>query len=200
VFSPFCLVSFNKFAALMAYLIDSGTQIQIKWTQNVTANGVNLTFQAINHPLHVEQLYGIMQQIIEDGETYPQDTMDFEQFKQYYCSHHVFGLIHDQVAIAAFYVKPNFPGRCSHICNAGFIVSEKWRGKGVGGILADYYEIVARELGYKASYFNLVFENNNPSLALWKKRGYSITGKIPNAGLLKKSGWTAAFQVYKSFD
>lgn len=21
-----------------------------------------------------------------------------------------------------FYVKPNFPGRCSHVCNGGFIV------------------------------------------------------------------------------
>ena len=26
-----------------------------------------------------------------------------------------------------FYVKPNFPGRCAHVCNGGFITKKNFR-------------------------------------------------------------------------
>lgn len=41
------------------------------------------------------------------------------------------------VFLGSFYVKPNYPGRSSHVCNAGFLVAEGARGKGVGGVLGE---------------------------------------------------------------
>jgi len=35
--------------------------------------------------------------------------------------------------------QPNYPGRSSHICNAGFLVHESARGQGVGRILGEAY-------------------------------------------------------------
>lgn len=56
----------------------------------------------------------------------------------------------------AFYVKPNFPGRCSHVCNGGFITDPRRRRRGVARLMGHAFLRFARDLGYRASYFNLV--------------------------------------------
>ena len=56
----------------------------------------------------------------------------------------------------AFYIKPNFPGRCSHVCNGGFITEPRRRRRGVARLMGHAFLRFAKELGYKASYFNLV--------------------------------------------
>ena len=55
-----------------------------------------------------------------------------------------------------FYIKPNFPGRASHICNGGFCVPESQRRQGVARAMAEAFLYLARDLGYRASMFNLV--------------------------------------------
>ncbi|KDQ55227.1 hypothetical protein JAAARDRAFT_37753 [Jaapia argillacea MUCL 33604] len=63
-----------------------------------------------------------------------------------------------------YYVKPNYPGRSSHICNAGFVVPSTQRGSGFGRLLAKSYVHYAPKLGYQASVFNLVYVNNIASV------------------------------------
>ena len=48
------------------------------------------------------------------------------------------------------------------------------------------YIAIAPVLGYKASMFNLVFENNIASVRLWKSAGFQEIGRLPNAGYLIK--------------
>lgn len=45
----------------------------------------------------------------------------------------------EDLCLGSFYVKPNYPGRSSHVCNAGFLVSKAARGKGVGKALGRQY-------------------------------------------------------------
>jgi len=45
---------------------------------------------------------------------------------------------------------------------------------------------IAPLLGYKASMFNLVFENNIASVHLWRSLGFTEIGRVPNAGYLIK--------------
>ena len=45
---------------------------------------------------------------------------------------------------------------------------------------------IAPLLGYKASMFNLVFENNIASVRLWRSMGFQEIGRVPNAGYLIK--------------
>lgn len=45
---------------------------------------------------------------------------------------------------------------------------------------------IAPVLGYKASMFNLVFENNIASVRLWRSAGFQEIGRLPNAGYLVK--------------
>lgn len=62
-------------------------------------------------------------------------------------------------------------------------MSPEARGKGVGKHLAAEFLKLAKILGFKASFFNLVFGNNVASLKLWRGTGFTETGVIPN-GLL----------------
>lgn len=41
--------------------------------------------------------------------------------------------------LGTFYVKPNYPGRSSHVCNGGFIVTDAARNRGVGRLMGEGY-------------------------------------------------------------
>ena len=45
----------------------------------------------------------------------------------------------EEVCLGSFYVKPNYPGRSSHVCNAGFLVTQVARNKGVGRLMGEVY-------------------------------------------------------------
>jgi len=151
---------------------------------------------------HCEPLQEMLNDVIADGQTYPQEgELDLEQFKAYYCSHDVFVAtkqLNGEV-VGSFYVKPNYPGRSSHICNGGFLVRKDFRGKGLGRLLASAYLRIAPALGYEASMFNLVYVSNEASLRLWRALGFKETGRIPRAGNLKGLGYVDAINFYYDF-
>lgn len=86
--------------------------------------------------------------------------------------------------VAAMHIKPNYPGRSDHICNGAFLASPGFRRCGGAAILAQTFPLLAHEIGYVRSLFNLVFTGNDPSIQLWKSMGYTICGTIPAAGRL----------------
>ncbi|XP_060068568.1 uncharacterized protein LOC132548707 [Ylistrum balloti] len=146
------------------------------------------------------QVHAIMKYIVnEEGNSYPQeDLANVDDFRSYYLSHDVFVCrdVNTAEVLGSFYVKPNFPGRCSHICNAGFAVLKSARGLGVGKFMVGHYLQISRDLGYQASFFNLVFVSNEVSVKLWRSMGFTEIGRVPNAGNLKGRGYTDALQFY----
>jgi GNAT superfamily N-acetyltransferase len=78
------------------------------------------------------------------------------------------------------YVRPNFPGRARRIANAGYLVAESARGRGVGRALLERSLDEARRLGFRAMMFNLVFERN-PARRLWEAAGFEVIGRVPQA-------------------
>ena len=38
----------------------------------------------------------------------------------------------ERECLGSFYIKPNYPGRSSHVCNGGFLVTDGARNRGVG--------------------------------------------------------------------
>lgn len=90
-------------------------------------------------------------------------------------------------AILGFnYVKPNYPSRSAHVCNAGFVVPVRHRGMRAGLALGRAFVQFAPLLGYSASVFNLVYASNAASLRIWDKLGFQRVGLIPKAGRLKR--------------
>jgi GNAT superfamily N-acetyltransferase len=102
--------------------------------------------------------------------------------------------------LGCFYVKPNFPGRCSHVCNGGFITNPAYRGLGIGKLMGEKFKRLAKDLGYKSSLFNLVFANNVASVRLWRSLGYTELARIPKAASLRGCDELVdAIQMYYDF-
>jgi ribosomal protein S18 acetylase RimI-like enzyme len=140
---------------------------------------------------------------IELGNSYPQEhPLDDAQFKAYFFSHDAF--VVRQTSSGAicgmFYIKPNFPGRCSHICNGGFVTAPQFRRRGIARLMAVQFQRLGKDLGYTASFFNLVFVSNVASVELWKSLGFVATGRVPHAARLKgHDELVDALQFYKAF-
>jgi GNAT superfamily N-acetyltransferase len=138
---------------------------------------------------------------IEGGDTYPMmDPIPSEKFSSYWFQN--FGAIMllgsidspDEVmdgkdwakeCLGSFYIKPNYPGRSSHVCNAGFLVTDAARNRGVGRLMGESYLDWAPKLGYSYSVFNLVYETNVASCKIWDALGFKRIGRVKGCGNLK---------------
>ncbi|CDO95847.1 unnamed protein product [Kluyveromyces dobzhanskii CBS 2104] len=91
----------------------------------------------------------------------------------------------EELVLGTFYIKPNYMGRCSHNCNAGFLVNPIFRGKKIGYRLGQVYLKWAPLLGYTYSVFNLVFVTNPASWKIWDRLKFSRIGYVPKVAKLK---------------
>ena len=186
--------------------------LPIRWrveSMKVTT-GEEKTFQEENCELEIdffrsqeekEVAWSMMNAEIESGLSWPfeEEFLDFASFSRYFMSHSAFvARVRNfeskseafKTAVpwgvtGCFYVKPNFPGRCSHVCNGGFIVRKETRGNGIGQRMGKTFLPLAQDLGYKASFFNLVFVSNGVSDRMWQKLGYTMLGVVPKVARLK---------------
>lgn len=135
---------------------------------------------------------------IERGDTFAFfDTLHIETFQNYWFgsfagvmvlgdSPTLEGPKHwEKECLGTFFVKPNHPGRASHICTAGFLVNAGIRGKGIGRTLTDCFLQWAPRLGYTYCVFNLVFETNVAARRIWESLNFKRIGRIKSAGILK---------------
>ena len=138
---------------------------------------------------------------IELGDTYPMiETMSEEKFASYWFQNFgavmLFGNIENPYEVVegknwateclgSFYIKPNYPGRSSHVCNAGFLVTDAARNKGAGRLMGESYLDWAPKLGYTYSVFNLVYETNVASCRIWDSLGFKRIGRVKGAGNLR---------------
>ncbi|OVF07682.1 putative l-azetidine-2-carboxylic acid acetyltransferase [Clavispora lusitaniae] len=91
----------------------------------------------------------------------------------------------EKYCLGTFFIKPNYPGRASHVCTAGFLVNAGIRGKGIGRTLTDCFLQWAPRLGYTYCVFNLVFETNVPARRIWESLNFKRIGRVKSAGILK---------------
>lgn len=109
-------------------------------------------------PLLLSYLCVLLNREIEKGDTYPMiDPIPLDAFGPYWFAN--FGaimllgdaqsvdeILHDaqpkswdNYCLGSFYIKPNYPGRSSHVCNGGFIVSDLARNRGIGRLMGEGY-------------------------------------------------------------
>jgi L-amino acid N-acyltransferase YncA len=103
----------------------------------------------------------------------------------------------DGEVVGSYYVKPNQPGRGAHVCNAGYMVAERARGRGVGRIMGEHSLVEARRLGYHAMQYNFVVATNTGALALWQKLGFEVVGRLPGAFRHPRLGPVDALVLYR---
>ncbi|MBD2203599.1 GNAT family N-acetyltransferase [Calothrix sp. FACHB-1219] len=179
--------------------------MQLPATQQ-TKNGIKVELDYM-HPQEQEVVRALLNLVIVEGKTYPQkQPLSQAEFAAYWLNQDAFVVRAVEPGttdkpkdiLGAFYLKPNFPGRCSHICNAGFIVQPAARGQGIGRLMGESMLALAAQLGYEAVMFNLVFETNIPSINLWQTLGFEIIGRIPQAAKLADEQTVGALMMYRA--
>ncbi len=96
-----------------------------------------------------------------------------------------------------YYIKTNQLGGGSHVCNCGYMVSSKARGKGIATAMCEHSQQVALDMRYKAMQFNFVISTNQDAIRLWTKLGFEIVGHLPKAFNHPEKGYVDALVMYK---
>jgi GNAT superfamily N-acetyltransferase len=129
-----------------------------------------------------QRLFEIFADAVERGDGYPEaPPLQADRFAANWIDPPVVvvGRLAGEV-VGAYYLKPNYPGRASHVANAGYVVARGHRGAGIGRRLVEDSITRARAAGFDAIMFNLVFESN-PARPLYERLGWRRIGRVPRA-------------------
>jgi DNA-binding MarR family transcriptional regulator/L-amino acid N-acyltransferase YncA len=150
-----------------------------------------------------EGLYQIFKEVVETGTQFLYESSSREEFhlqffnpegKVYVCR------TFDGEVIGGFYLKPNYSGRSSHIANAGYMVKESYRGKGIGSLLVQASLHLTKSQGFHALQYNMVLSNNTLAIKLYEKLGFSIIGTIPQAVRIRDGSYQDGYLMHRYVD
>jgi L-amino acid N-acyltransferase YncA len=147
-----------------------------------------------------DAIWPIFHAIASAGETYayPRDISKKEAEPLWMKVPRQTFVIEDQdMILGTYYIKTNQAGPGSHVCNCGYMVSSKARGRGLATAMCKHSQQVAIELGYKAMQFNLVATSNQGAVRLWTKLGFETVGRLPKAFNHPSKGLVDALVMYK---
>ena len=122
----------------------------------------------------------VWNEIIREGIAFPQeDELDLKTGYEFFKSQSYTGVaVKDDMIVGVYILHPNNVGRCSHIANASYAVSGKFRGNHIGEKLIRDSIKKAKNLGFVILQFNAVVEAN-PARRLYERMGFKQLGVIP---------------------
>ena len=147
-----------------------------------------------------DAIWSIFSEIVSAGETYayPIETTKNEALNIWMkLPRKTYVAEEDNQILGTYYIKTNQAGPGSHVCNCGYMVSSKARGKGLATAMCEHSQQVATEQGYKAMQFNFVASSNEGAIRLWSKLGFETVGRLPRAFNHPTQGYIDALVMYK---
>lgn len=147
-----------------------------------------------------EQIWPIFRVIVAAGDTYgfDPDTSEREARRLWMeLPRKTFVAERNGKVLGTYYLKSNFDGPGSHVCNCGYMVDPAARGRGLATAMCRHSEQIALELGYKAMQFNFVAASNESAVRLWKSLGFDTVGRLPKAFRHPALGYVDALVMYK---
>jgi ribosomal protein S18 acetylase RimI-like enzyme len=147
----------------------------------------------MNHGFHIrplpagefERVWPIFREVLARGESYnyPAD-LSMQRACQMWTQPPYRSFLaesDDGEALGCYKLGPNQPGRGDHVANASYMVAERAWGQGVGGAMCEHSLAQARQAGFAAMQFNFVVSSNEAAVHLWRKHGFQIVGRVPEA-------------------
>ncbi len=147
-----------------------------------------------------ENIWPIFEEITSAGGTYPyaQDTTKAEAERLWmHLPRKTYVADEKGIILGTYYIKTNQAGAGSHVCNCGYMVSSKERGRGLATAMCEHSQKMAIELGYKAMQFNFVASSNEGAVRLWAKLGFETVGRLSKAFNHPSKGYVDALVMYK---
>ncbi|WP_194437387.1 GNAT family N-acetyltransferase [Vibrio fluminensis] len=146
------------------------------------------------------QFWPTFHQVVAAQETYAfEPDLTCEQAYTLWCETALNSFVYeeDDEILGSYYIKPNAMGPSRHICNCGYMVSTRARGKGIARKLCEHSQQTARESGFSAMQFNSVVSTNQVAVNLWQQLGFAIVGTLPKAYRHAKLGLVDSYVMYK---
>jgi len=137
-------------------------------------------------------------EIVADGSVFPFEDVQGVLDYWFGPATRVFVAREGGVALGTYVIKPNHPGRGAHVANAGYMVAEHARGRGVGRALCEDSIARARELGFLALQFNQVVATNTAAVRLWESLGFERIGTLPRAFRHPTAGLVDTLVFYRA--
>ena len=100
--------------------------------------------------------------------------------------------------VGTYYLRPNSLCLGAHVANAGYVVAESHRRRGIGSRLCRHSLQEARRLGYRAMQFNLVVSTNAAGMRCWQANGFHIVGTLPGAFRHSQLGFVDALVMFQT--
>ena len=147
-----------------------------------------------------KEIWPIFRDIARAGETYAYETditKEAAEMAWLDQPNKTFVVEESGVVLGSYFIKTNQPGPGKHVCNCGYMVSEKARGRGLATLMCHHSQEQAKSLGYAAMQFNFVAASNEVAVNLWKKCGFAEVGRLPNAFNHPRQGMVDALVMYK---
>jgi len=100
--------------------------------------------------------------------------------------------------IGTYTIKPNQPALGAHICNCGYMVHPKYRGKGIARALCQHSLVQATEMSFRGMQFNAVVSTNTIAVNLWLDMGFEKIGTIPGGFYSRTQGYVDSFVMFRN--
>ena len=147
-----------------------------------------------------DAIWRIMEPIIRAGETYslPRDMTRDDALAHWFApDRSVFVADEGGEVLGTYYLRANRPGPGAHVANAGFMVSDKVGGNGVGQTLCEHALATAKARGFQSMQFNFVVASNDRAVRLWQRMGFAEIGRAPNTFQHPRLGLVDALVMYR---
>ncbi len=150
-----------------------------------------------------EAIWPIVKSTLSAADTYPYppETTESEARVIWFGSEESSRVVYvaetEDEVVATAYLRPNQPGLGDHIANAGWMIKESMRGRGVGRAFATHILEEARRRGYRGMQFNAVVATNQAAVALWKSMGFEVVGTVPGAFRHRDEGMVPILVMYR---
>ena len=141
-------------------------------------------------------VWALLEPVFRAGETFPHDPAITEaeaQLAWVEQSQAVVVAVDPAGAlVGTYYLRPNSLALGAHVANAGYVVAEGARRRGIGSLLCQHSLQAARRLGFRAMQFNLVVSTNTAGIRCWQRNGFQVVSTLPGAFRHKQLGYVDA--------
>ena len=148
------------------------------------------------------QLWRVLEPAFRAGESYPLPCdVGEEEAKRYWIKTDGYNAVaRDETGavVGVYYLRPDQGGPGAHICNAGYVITEASRGRGLATALCLQSQEQARTMGFRGMKFNLVVSTNIAAVKAWKKAGMEIIGTVPGAFRHPAQGFVDAYIMFRA--
>ena len=152
-------------------------------------------------PTDVEDVWALLEPVIRAGDTYalPRDLGQEDAVNFWMGPDKKTYVVEDAGAlVGVYFLKANQQGGGDHVCNCGYVTSEKARGRGVASRMCAHSLEAARALGFRAMQFNFVVATNEGAIRLWKRHGFEVIGVSPGAFNHPDQGYVDALVMHQT--